>query len=165
MSEHEEREEQARAARGFRVVDRRRFTDSGETRADAPAEPERSATPPPEPPPRAETKPPTPAPAKPTGEVAVDDDVPEPSGRIDFISFVASLATNAMAALGALPEAQSQGMPRNPELAREYIDIISMLHYKARGNLTVQEAAAMKRINSDLKMAYVQMTGDFKGGQ
>ncbi|MEL6547177.1 MAG: DUF1844 domain-containing protein, partial [Myxococcota bacterium] len=64
-----------------------------------------------------------------------------------------------------IPEAQAQGIPRNPDLAREYIDIISMLHYKTRGNLSPQEAAAMQRITSDLKMAYVQMTGDFKGGQ
>lgn len=165
MSEHEEREEQARAARGFRVVDRRRFTDSGETRADAPPEPERPMAPQPEPPTPEQAKPSAPPSASPTGEMPADEDVPEPSGRIDFISFVASLATNAMAALGALPEAQSQGMPRNPDLAREYIDIISMLHYKVRGNLSVQEAAAMKRITSDLKMAYVQVTGDFKGGQ
>lgn len=152
----EEREEEEREKRGFRVVDRRRFTEDGETRDDAPAEPE------PAPAPKAEK----PAAAAPSPqEKAPKEDIPEPSGRIDFISFIASLATNAMAALGALPEAQSQGMPRNPELAREYIDIISMLHYKTQGNLSPQEAAAMTRITSDLKMAYVQMTGDFKGGQ
>lgn len=158
----EEREEEEREKRGFRVVDRRRFTEDGETRDDAPADPEPVAAPEPVKPsaPEARAETPKPAPAE-----TATEEIPEPTGRIDFISFIASLATNAMAALGALPEAQSQGMPRNPELAREYIDIISMLHYKTQGNLSPQEAAAMSRITSDLKMAYVQMTGDFKSGQ
>lgn len=164
MSEHEEREEAERASKGFRVVDRRRFTDEGELRDEAPEEvepPKKEAAPPP---PQPDARAPKPESAAPP-PAAEDEEIPEPAGRIDFISFVASLATNAMAALGALPEAQAQGIPRNPDLAREYIDIISMLHYKTRGNLSPQEAAAMTRITSDLKMAYVQTTGDFKGGK
>ncbi len=162
MSDHEEREEQERASKGFRVVDRRRFTEEGDVRAGAEeTEGPKSPEPAPAAPQPAQERPVEQKGAAPAG----GEEIPEPTGRIDFISFVASLATNAMAALGALPEAQSQGMPRNPELAREYIDIISMLHYKTRGNLSPQEAAAMTRITSDLKMAYVQLTGDFKGGQ
>lgn len=160
MSDHEEREEQERASKGFRVVDRRRFTDDGDLREGADASPE--PAPAPAEPERPVSAPSSAAAGTPAGAPTPEDDIPEPSGRIDFISFVASLATNAMAALGALPEAQSQGMPRNPELAREYIDIVSMLHYKTRGNLSPQEAAAMTRITADLKMAYVQLTGDFK---
>ncbi|MEO0813421.1 MAG: DUF1844 domain-containing protein [Myxococcota bacterium] len=163
MSEREEREEQERASKGFRVVDRRRFTEEGEARDDSPEDSEPVKASEPAPAPEAQ---PEPAPLAPLNEPESEtEEIPEPSGRIDFISFVASLATNSMAALGALPEAQAQGIPRNPDLAREYIDIISMLHYKTRGNLSPQEAAAMQRITSDLKMAYVQMTGDFKGGQ
>ncbi len=76
---------------------------------------------------------------------------------MDFMSFVASLATNALAALGALPPEQTGEMPFNPDLGREYIDIIGMLQEKTAGNLSAQEAQALQRIVSDLRMAYVDI--------
>lgn len=163
MSEHDrELEEEENSARGFRVVDRRRFTEEGEAR-DSDEEESAVAEP---------SAAPTPASAVegPTSSGLDDDDGEKshgaPDGQeetpIDFIAFVASLATNAMAAMGALPEAQSHGIPRNPDLAREYIDICAMLEIKTRGNRSPQEDAAITRMVSDLKMAYVQLTGDFK---
>ena len=114
MADRERDEE--KGDKGFRVVDRRRFTSEGEPRAGVPAEP----TPTSEPiRPLGEAKP-EPPPAAPT-KGRRDKAAAEPKGRpsaevpagIDFIGFAASLATNALAAMGALPEAQAQGLPRS----------------------------------------------------
>jgi hypothetical protein len=75
---------------------------------------------------------------------------------MDFLTFVASLATNALAALGMLPADQAQGLPVNPELGREYVEILTMLQEKTRGNLTPQEEGSLQRILTDLRMACVE---------
>lgn len=75
---------------------------------------------------------------------------------MDFISFVASLATQALAALGALPEARAQGMPVSIEMAREYIEIIAMLQEKTRGNLSLEEQRLIENSLTELRFRYVQ---------
>ena len=85
-------------------------------------------------------------------------DVAADEPRLEFLPFVASLATNALAAMGALPENQRGGIPRSPQMAREYIDIIVMLEQRTRGNLTPDEATAMKQLVADLRMQYVEIT-------
>lgn len=74
------------------------------------------------------------------------------------MAFVASLATNAMGALGLMPEGQGSGMPPNPNLAREYIEIIFMLEERTAGNLTDDEAAGIRQLLSDLRLQYVEVT-------
>ena len=167
-----DREEDKEREKGFRVVDRRRFTTEGEARDDVPDAPPSSAPSMPPPPPAA-----PPRQAQPQQQAAPDKrqqarggdprQPPRPDPRqapqqpepgIDFLSFAASLATNALAALGLLPEEQAQGLPRNPELAREYIDILGMLQQKTRGNLSRQEEVALEQMVADLRMQYVQLT-------
>lgn len=80
-----------------------------------------------------------------------------PESRIDFLTFAASLATNALAAMGALPEAEAQGLPKSPELAREYIEILAMLQQKTRGNLTRQEEQALQQLLTELRMQFVEL--------
>lgn len=77
---------------------------------------------------------------------------------VEFLPFIATLATNAMAALGMLPDAERQGIPRDPQMAREYIDIIAMLDERTRGNLDAEEAQTMTRLLSDLRVQYVELT-------
>ena len=128
----------------IKVVDRRRFTSDGDMRADAPEDAPR-----PEPPPPAEPPRPDPAEPPPAGDAP----------KIDFITFIASLATNAMAALGVLPpEAGGRDLPFNPALAKEYIDILGMLQEKTRGNLDPREDQALTRLVSDLRMQYVEIS-------
>lgn len=63
-----------------------------------------------------------------------------------------------MAALGMLPDAERQGIPRNPAMAREYIDIIAMLQARTQGNLSAEEAKTLTRLLADLRMQYVELT-------
>jgi hypothetical protein len=136
---------------GFKVkvTDRRRFTSDGDVRdgarEDEPSPPEPAPEPRPEPP----AEPP-----------------PEAAGRgrppMDFLTFIASLATNALAAFGMLPEEQAKGLPVNPELGREYVEILGMLAEKTKGNLSAEEDRAFSRILGDLRMAYVEITKQAK---
>ena len=159
--------------KGFRVVDRRHFTSEGELRPDAP--PERAApseTPPAaagaasDQPPRPEARNKRSGPRDPTPvphhDPRADPRAAPPSTDggpgIDFLSFAASLATNALAALGLLPEEQARGLPRNPALAREYIDILAMLQAKTHGNLSRQEDTALGQMLADLRLQYVEIT-------
>jgi hypothetical protein len=156
MTDHREEKDDT----GFRIVDRRRFTSEGEMREDVPDRPAAAepVLPPRSPRPergeRGERAP------KPSGDPRRARSAAaqrEPSG-IDFLSFVASLATNALAALGALPEAQARGLPKSPELAREYIDILAMLQQKTEGNLTADEEQALEQVLADLRLQYVEAT-------
>ncbi len=132
----------------IKIVDKRRFTVDGDVRDDAPVEEKRPEQPAPSEP--RESQPPT------------DTRSRQPQGgehqAIDFMSFAASLATNAMAALGALPPETGRELPFNPDLAREYIDILSMLQEKTRGNLTAQEHQALQRIITDLRLNFVEVS-------
>jgi hypothetical protein len=152
-----EREEEHDNKKGFRVVDRRRFTSEGEVRADAPADQPTPAIPPAPPPQAAAPKKADPRQAQPPPQREPEPQAQQESG-IDFLSFCASLATNALAAMGALPEHEARGLPRSPELAREYIDILSMLQQKTRGNLSRQEDQALQQMVTELRLHFVDAT-------
>lgn len=158
--------EEEHEKKAFRVVDRRRFNSEGEARADAPERPEPPPAPPPRPAPPREAQPQR-TDARAPGEQPAESAPPKQQqrgGGMDFISFIASLATNALAALGALPEARAQGMPVSIEMAREYIEIIAMLQEKTRGNLSREEEAAMQRVMTELRMVYVEVTQRIAAG-
>jgi hypothetical protein len=145
MSDHDENN-----GKGFRVVDRRRFNAEGGVRKDAPEREEPKVAPaaPPAEPARS---------AAPAREAAPRKEPPKSSGP-EFLQFVASLATNALAALGALPDGYGPPMPPDPAIARQYIEIIAMLQEKTAGNLTAEEDQTLKRLLSDLKVQYVEAT-------
>ena len=82
----------------------------------------------------------------------------QPKSEVDFMAFVASLATTAMASLGLLPETQDQGLAFNPPMAREYIEIIAMLEERTAGNLSSEEAQSLRRLIRDLRLQYVEAT-------
>jgi hypothetical protein len=144
----------------FKVVDRRRFTPAGEVRPGGDAalhEDRRRPAPTLSPSPAAEPE------AKPTAAVSGQRDAskrPQPPRRsqVDFLSFVASLATNAMAALGMMPEGQGPALPFNPPMAREYIEIIVMLEERTVGNLSDDEAESLARLIKDLRTNYLEAT-------
>ena len=129
--------------RGFQVRDRRRFTESGETRdetegsggaaADAPCA---------EPRPSAER---TPPPRDHAGELP----------PITFSAFLMSLSSQALACMGELPDEGAGTPPVDLAAARELIDILGMLKEKTRGNLDSTEAGLLDGLLYDLRMRYV----------
>lgn len=159
MSKHSDTHEHDAAASAFKVVDRRRFTPEGEPRQAPSTESDSTRqatvlinkdTP--------QAKPQTPpqqAAKRTTSPEAAQTSAPS---EVDFLAFIGSLATSAMAAMGLLPPEQSRGMPKNMAMAREYIEIIAMLKDKTVGNLTPQEDRAMQSLVSELRLQYVEMT-------
>lgn len=161
MSDEHERRERAEQS-AFKVVDRRRFTPQGDVRADAPADAAPRQPSPIAPSAAAEPQAPqasdAPAPKAAQTDAAANPARKPSASSVDFLSFISSLATNAMAALGLLPPSQSRGMPQNLNMAREYIDIIVMLQERTQGNLSAEEDHAMTQLIADLTGQYVALS-------
>ena len=66
-----------------------------------------------------------------------------------------SLATEAMIALGQLPNLGSQRIETNLEQARYAIDMLQVLEDKTKGNLTTEEAGALKDLLHQLRLMFV----------
>jgi hypothetical protein len=128
--------------KGFVVKDRRMFSQEGQP------------TPPEEPGP-AETqdrKPEDPS-------AAGAESPPTPLPEINFPTFIASLNASALVHLGIIEDPVSGKAEKNLAMAKQTIDILSMLQQKTAGNLTSDEEAMLKSILYDLRILYVKERG------
>ncbi len=153
MAEKEKADQQE-----FQVKDRRRFTEDGERRRDeshaasdvrtrngsaassGKQQSERSEQIDPE--------------ARKAGETrtAPPRDLPE----VNFSTFIFSLSSSTLIHLGLVPDPTSGKQAVDLPLAKQTIDILSMLKEKTRGNLTQEESKLMDNLIYDLKMRYVE---------
>lgn len=150
----------------YKVADRRKFNSDGSLREGVTldAAPVKAAPPPEE----------TPAPApqlthqtqethiNPMDESDVKnaDDGEEIPGAHDpasFVNFLSTLATNAAAALGAVPHPATGKRVLDLESGKYWLDILGMLSDKTKGNLHPQEARLLEGLLGDLRMQYVQL--------
>jgi hypothetical protein len=77
--------------------------------------------------------------------------LPPPS----FAFLITSLATQAMVALGQIPDPfENKPVVRLP-LARHHIDLLGMLEEKTQGNLAADEKSLLTHVLTDLRMAFV----------
>ena len=130
MAEDEER-------RGFQVKDRRRFSETGEARADVPEEPAAPAG--------------STAPAEPPPLAAAPD---EP---VTFSTFVLGLSTQALLHLGEIPNPLTRSLERDLPAAKQVIDILGILGEKTRNNLEPGEETLLDSVLYDLRMRYVEL--------
>lgn len=98
--------------------------------------------------------PPTEEPAKADDDQDLNAAASRKLPPVAFGTFVISLAHAAMLHMGHLEE--TQGTPRNMDLARHTIDTIAMLKEKTRGNLDQEEQSLLDGILTELRMLYVQ---------
>lgn len=146
---------------GFRVEDKRRFTESGDPRAGDDAETEEAR---PQDPGEAAgaggAGPGRPAgeqpPSEPAHEHAQADAGLDPAVEITFSGFVNGFAIQALMALGLMPDAASGVIVKNLAEARTMIDILAMLREKTAGNLSDEEDRMMEEMLYDLRMQYVR---------
>jgi Domain of unknown function (DUF1844) len=125
---------------GFKVTDRRIFTEESAPVPDAPV----SA--------------PAPAPAT-AAAPPVATAVAPPVPAIDFHTFVLSLGSSVLLHLGELERPGAQGGPETDlSMAKQTIDILGMLQEKTRGNLTPAEAKLIESLLYDLRLRYVEAT-------
>ena len=135
---------------GFRVADRRKFTEDGELRDTAKEAPSRPADP-------AGASGETQG-RKRAGESASSPIVGQDSreSRMDFPTLVVSLTTTAMLQLGLVPDPATQKVEENLPAARQTIDILEILKDKTQGNLKPDETRLLDRCLHDLKMSFVE---------
>lgn len=76
--------------------------------------------------------------------------------QIDFYTFVLSLGSSAFVHLGDAPHPETGELAEaNLLLAKQTIDILSMLAEKTRGNLTPEESKFLEGMLTDLRLRYV----------
>jgi len=82
---------------------------------------------------------------------------PLPKG--DFAALISMLTTQAFFAMGVLKiDGQDKREP-DMDLAKYNIDMLETLEEKTKGNLSEQEEKVLEQTLSQVRMAYVQLTG------
>jgi hypothetical protein len=76
--------------------------------------------------------------------------------EINFATFVASLNASALLQLGAIEDPTTGTKNKNLPMAKQTIDILSMLQEKTAGNLSQEEENLLKNILYDLRLMYVK---------
>jgi hypothetical protein len=79
-----------------------------------------------------------------------------PEGPISFSTFIIGLASSALIHLGEAPNPETGRVERDLTLARQSLDLLSMLHEKTRGNLNDEEAKLFTNLLTDLRLRYVE---------
>lgn len=78
--------------------------------------------------------------------------------KVDFSTFVLSLATAALYQLGAVPAAGSgEPVPADPLVARQTLETLEMLREKTQGNLSEDERKLIDSLLYDLRMRFVEL--------
>jgi hypothetical protein len=79
-----------------------------------------------------------------------------PLPTINFATFIFSLNSSALVQLGMMEDPMTGEKSQNLPLAKQTIDILSMLQEKTKGNLDTDEAGMLKNILYDLRIHYVK---------
>ncbi len=79
--------------------------------------------------------------------------------KINFATFIFSLNSSVLLQLGLIDDPATGKKTKNLPLAKQTIDILSMLEEKTQGNLTKDEETMLKNILFDLRMLYVKEKG------
>jgi uncharacterized protein DUF1844 len=116
---------------GFRVTDRRRFTDSGEARPAGD---------------------PSPQPGEPASAPAPDALAP-----VTFSAFLLGLSTQALLHLGEIESPLTGKVERDLAAAQHMIDILGLLREKTRNNLEQAEEHLLDSVLYDLRIRYVEL--------
>ena len=154
----------------LRVVDRRKFNPDGSLKDGVVLEPEAKKPEPKAAEPNAGVTPA--AEASPGSDAVVDpyegaylddepgdeaDDIPGAKDPASFVNFLSTLATNAAAALGAVPHPATGKRSLDLDSGKFWIDVLAMLGEKTKGNLHEKEARLLEGLLADLRMQYVTM--------
>lgn len=75
--------------------------------------------------------------------------------EVNFPTFLMSLSSSALMALGEAPDPSTGETVYMPQLAKQTIDVIAMLQSKLQNGLEEEEAKLMCDLLHDLRMRYV----------
>ncbi len=80
----------------------------------------------------------------------------KPSEKIDFSTFIISLASSVLYHLGESTLPDGKATEKNLGMAHQTIDILAMLQEKTRGNLSKEENELLCHLLYDLRVRYVK---------
>lgn len=83
--------------------------------------------------------------------------IPGADDPASFVNFLSTLATNAAAALGAIPHPATRQRSLDLDTGKYWLDVLGMIKEKTKGNLHPQESRLLESLLSDLRMQYVQL--------
>jgi uncharacterized protein DUF1844 len=101
--------------------------------------------------------------AAPTEESDLPDansevDLPGADDPASFASFLMSIASNAASSLGMMEHPVTGKREVDLELGKHWIDVLTMLKQKTRGNLLPQEQQILESLLADLQMQFVSLS-------
>jgi len=79
-----------------------------------------------------------------------------PLPEVNFSTFLLSLSSSALLHMGEIPDPQSGEKMKDMALAKQSIDILTLLKDKTEGNLTEEEKNLLKNLLYDLRMRFVK---------
>ena len=77
-----------------------------------------------------------------------------PPATFDFL--VQTIFTQALMALGRVPNPITQKTHKNLETAKHFIDTLAMLEAKTAGNLTAEERKLLEEIQHQLRLMWME---------
>lgn len=126
----------------IKVVDRRRFTDTGEVRPGwEPQPPTQSPQP----------SPPSSPPPRPKGPEPTPGGGPGRGAAPQFLELINDLAQQTVLLIEG-----AEGFPAQPAQAKRLIDYLGVLEEKTKGNLSQDESKALSNVIFQLRTLYVQ---------
>lgn len=82
-----------------------------------------------------------------------------------FMVLMSTLATQAMAAMGLIPDPMTGQPSVNLPMAKHFIDLLGMLQEKTQGNLTEEEANHLRDGLHQLRMIFVSSEQSTAGSE
>jgi len=75
---------------------------------------------------------------------------------IDFTTVLLGFASSALIHMGVQSHPDSGAVSKDPALAREVLDLLSLLREKTRGNLTPEEERFFDSLLTDLRLKFIE---------
>ena len=79
-----------------------------------------------------------------------------PAPAIDFTTLIMSFASASLVTMGRVPDPATGSVHKDLVIAKQNIDIISLLHEKTKGNLNADEERLMQQVLYELRMSFVE---------
>lgn len=80
-----------------------------------------------------------------------------------FETLISTMVTQALFAMGAIPDPRTGQRVAHLDLARHHIDMLGVLEEKTKGNLTEQEADMLSSTVYELRTRYIQLSSQQRG--
>ena len=125
---------------GFKVTDRRSFSENGAAESGSGAQGPVAGAPTPQPPTQSEVR----------------EDSSRALPPADFSTFVLSLGSSALIHLGEIEPPGETTKRRELPMAKHTIDLLTLLQEKTQSNLTPEEDKLLESLLYDLRLRYVE---------